>query len=268
LTRTRRILALLLLLACAWVIPVSVGAMNPSRPFDDLLNLWPAPADAASVRTEQPRPLVVLQHGLWRSSASLGRLERALRAHGYDVVNPTYPSTAARIEQHADALAVSIDAWCREHRRPADAYFVGHSLGGLVIRAYLARPDALPARACVFLGTPQRGASLVEQRRQWLLFRILMGDLAALELSPLDPIHDRLPVPAVPCGTIAGARGTVDGWNPAIPGDDDGTVAVAEARLPGATDAIELRMGHTRLSFADEPILQVLHFLAHGRFRR
>ncbi len=257
----------LLLAVSAWALPVSAGLMNPATPFDQVLNLWPAPSAPQLARRPGAGPaLVVLQHGLWRSRWSLWRLERALRAHGYDVLNCGYDSTRGTIQEHAAVLAREIARWRAQHPGDPPLAFIGHSLGGLVIRAYLARPDAAPAQACVFLGTPQRGASLVEMRRSWALFQYLMGDLAALQLSPLDPIHRELPVPPVPCATVIGARGTPEGWNRDIPGDDDGTVAVAEARLPAAADELVVRMGHTRLSFADEPILAVLQFLAHGRF--
>lgn len=227
-------------------------------PFDVLMNLGRvpehpelrAPADG-KVR------VVVLQHGLWRTAASLGRLERTLRAHGYEVLNPGYASTNATLEAHAERLAAAIAA--RSAAGPVDAFaFVGHSMGGLVIQEYLRRPDSVVPWACVYLGTPHRGAVLADLRKHWFLFRWAMGDLAATQLSPGDPFHQR-PIPWAACsGTIAGEL--VED-NPSIPGEDDGTVAVAEATFAGAAASVTLPFGHTRITFA-EPVLEaVLHYL-------
>lgn len=232
-------------------------------PFDVLMNLGGvpehpelrAPADG-KVR------VVVLQHGLWRTTASLGRLERTLRAHGYEVLNPGYPSTNATLEAHAERLAAAVAA--RSAAGPVDAFaFVGHSMGGLVIQEYLRRADAVVPWACVYLATPHRGAVLADLRKHWFLFQWAMGDLAAAQLSPGDAFHRR-PIPCASCsGTIVGELADD---NPSIPGKDDGTVAVDEATFAGAAATVTMPFGHTRITFA-EPVLEaVLHYLRHGTF--
>ena len=208
--------------------------------------------------------LVVLQHGLWRSAGSLWKLERALRAHGYRVFNRSYPSTTRRIEEHADALGKELGA---ELAEPVDeVYFVGHSMGGLVLQAYLRHGDAPEPLASVFLGTPHRGAVLTDLRRDGFLFKLAMGYAASLQLSPGHSFNQReIRVPGA-VGTIIGSAGDAEGFNDDIPGDDDGTVAVGEAHLDGEDDSVTLPLGHTRLSIDDRSIRQVLHFLKHRAF--
>ncbi|MBX3463075.1 MAG: alpha/beta hydrolase [Planctomycetes bacterium] len=242
---------------------VAVLAHGPvAWPFDAVINLGGAPTAAAlRAPADGRRRVVVLQHGLWRTAASLGRLERTLRAHGYEVCNPGYPSTADTIERHADRLHVVVE---RLHEQPVDAlYFVGHSMGGLVIQEYLRRAAARPPTACVYLATPHRGAVLADLRKHWFLFRLAMGDAAALQLSPGDALHRR----SVPWPERSGCVvGTLGAGNDSIPGDDDGTVGVDEATLAGAADRVVLPLGHTRIAMAPEVCLQVLHFLRHGAF--
>jgi pimeloyl-ACP methyl ester carboxylesterase len=241
--------------------------MQPAVPFDVALNLWPAPPVDESLRAPpaaKPR-LVVLQHGLWRSPWSLWRLERALRAHGYAVLNPRYPSTRARIEQHAGRLRDAIEAWVEANGEPEEIAFVGHSMGGLVIEEYLRRPDARAPVRCVYVATPHRGAMLCDLRKHWWMFRLFMGTGAALQLSPGDPLH-RQPLPFVErSGAIVGSIGA---GNASIPGDDDGTVGVAEAQLAGAADTVTLPHGHTAIAAHEDTIAQVLHFLREGAFAR
>lgn len=232
-------------------------------PFDVAMNLG-AIVDAPDLRAAADGRVrvVVLQHGLWRTAASLARLERGLRAHGYEVCNVGYPSTAATIEAHAASLAAVVAQ--RAAAGPVDEWsFVGHSMGGLVIQQYLRRADAVRPHACVYVATPHRGAVLCDLRKHWLPFQLLMGDAAARQLSPGDPLH-RLPIPwPERSGTLVGDLG--DG-NPAIPGRDDGTVAVGEATFPGAAAVQVLPLGHTAIAAAPATALAVLHFLRHRAF--
>ena len=231
-------------------------------PFDVVVNLGPTPVvEGLRVPADGKRRVVVLQHGLWRTAASLGRLERTLRAHGYEVWNPGYPSVRGTIEEHAELLHRAVESICAE---PVDELsFVGHSMGGLVIQEYLRRSDARPATACVYLATPHRGAVLADLRKHWFLFRLAMGSRAALQLSPGAPIHSRpIPLP----GSSGNLVGDVGEGNSSIPGADDGTVAVGEATFAGARDSLTLPFGHTSITFEPEAIVQVLHFLRHRAF--
>jgi triacylglycerol lipase len=232
-------------------------------PFDLLLAIGEVAAapELAAVAAAGPR-VVVLQHGLLRTPWSLQRLARCLRQHGYEVLDPGYPSTDGRIEAHAERLAQAIAA--RQRQGPVQEWsFVGHSMGGLVIQQYLRRVDHVLPAACVYLGTPHRGAILADLRRHWFLCRWTMGDGAAEQLSPRDLLH-RLPIPYLDrSGAVVGDRG--DG-NPAIPGPDDGTVAVAEATLPGALAVTTLPVGHTALTTAVASQKAVLQFLRHRTF--
>ena len=257
-------------LAGVYLLPVSFGWMNPSTPVDYAMNCATFAHDPNLEAARDGRQrLVVLQHGLWRSAGSLWKLERALRDHGYEVLNVSYPSTAATIEVHAQRLQDTLEAALagRDLAR-LELSFVGHSMGGLVIRQYLQQQGARPAACVVFLGTPQHGASLCDLRREWWLFQLFMGDQAAVQLSPSHPFWQQLRPPSCPFGLVIGGVGTADGRHGQIPGDDDGTVGVAEARLPGATDEIVLPLQHTFLSFRDAAITQVLAFLRARRFRK
>jgi pimeloyl-ACP methyl ester carboxylesterase len=236
---------------------VGVGfGMNPSTPTDWLINLPGFPHETA-LEAAEPGTLVVLQHGLWRSAASLGRLERALVDHGYRVLNTSYPSTEERIERHATRLEEALRA--ELEREPARRLaFVGHSMGGLVIRACLGQADGFSADTVIFVGTPQRGAALAAER-DGFFFRLVMGEEAALQLRPGDPIYEQLgTVQARRVVVIRGGLGDGEGFHAGIPGDDDGTVGVDEASLPEADAVHTLPIGHTRLSLAEDVIRAVL----------
>ena len=246
-----------------------LGGMQPSLPFDLVVSAGSLERDAALAAPDDgARRLVVLVHGLWRSSASFGRMQRALEAHGYEVLAFDYPSTRARIEDHAAALGTAIARGLAAGPAPAELHLVGHSMGGLVIQQWLRTraPDVpLPAR-CVFVATPHRGAMLAELRCRWWPFRLAMGDQAALQLRPTDPFHQQ-PLPeGVALGAIAGSAAWVLMGASDLPGADDGTVRVVEATLPEPHPTVLVAHGHTAIANATATIRQVLHFLKNACF--
>ena len=260
--RRRRfwLVGLLLLLATAGGMTLAGGPI--AWPFDVCLNLGGV-VEHPTLRASGPGPrVVVLQHGLFRTRASVGRLARALAAHGYEVLDPGYPSTLDFVAGHAERLRTAIAV--RQAQGPVAAWaFVGHSLGGLVIQEYLRQPGAVEPWACVYVATPHRGAVLCDLRKHWFLFRWLMGSKAAMELSPAAELHQR-PIPwPTRSGTVVGDLGA---GNAAIPGDDDGTVGVAEATFAGCAASVRLPHGHTGVAAAPEALRQVLHFLRQGAF--
>lgn len=245
-------------IACACGLP-------PSMPFDVAWNLGEFPLEA-SLRAPQDgqRRVVVLQHGLWRSPWALWRLERALAAQGYEVLNPAYASTSTTIEEAAESLLREIDAAGASDGNVKIA-FVGHSMGGLVAHEALRRRASIEPFACVYIAVPHRGAQLCDLRKRWWIFPWVMGEGAAMQLSPGHELHTRPILHADRSGCIVGDLG--DG-NASIEGADDGTVGVDEARLSGAADSVTLPLGHTRIASSDETIRQVLAFLRQGRFSR
>ena len=100
---------------------------------------------------------VILLHGLVRSAAHMAPLARYLRNHTqHNVFNVTYPTTRGSIDEHAEQLARVIERL----EGIDELWFVGHSLGNLVIRRYLASvsdAERSRVRRIVMLGSSQSG---------------------------------------------------------------------------------------------------------------
>ncbi|MBC8242728.1 MAG: hypothetical protein H8E30_19990 [Alphaproteobacteria bacterium] len=75
-----------------------------------------------------------------------------------------------------------------------------------------------------------------------------------------------LPMLRYPFGIIAGGKGNGEGYNPLLPGDDDGTVAVSETMLTGARDFIVVPAIHAQISNDPKTIEATLNFLNSGCF--
>ena len=89
-----------------YFMPVFVGCMNISTPFDYVINMGSFPHHRELlVPADGKRHVVFLKHGIFRSAAALWKMERALRDHGYEVHNISYDSTNAYIEDFSAQLA-------------------------------------------------------------------------------------------------------------------------------------------------------------------
>ena len=185
---------------------------------------------------------VLLVHGLGRTPLSLAGLARDLRRGGhvtelvaYSGAVESYRSIVARARRRLEAAA----------RRGQPYAALGHSLGGLILRAALADwpADLLPLRHIIMLGTPSCPPQLARRFHRWWPYRLVNGECGQLLVRP--GFFANLPVPVVPMTVIAGTRG----WPAALSlfgGEpNDGVVAVAETALAPATDIIQVPASHT-----------------------
>ena len=220
------------------------------------------------IRAKKLKPMsgtaVILLHGAIRSSKSLKKMGLALVEDGYMVVPFDYPSSKAGIEMSADYLQQVIERLDGISR----IHFVTHSMGGLVVRSWSGRYRDKRVGRLVMMGVPNYGARMADHLKGNLLFRLLYGQAGQQLRSDPEGFISNLPVPKFDFGVIAGQAGTARGFNPLVPGDDDGTVSVDSTRLSGATDFVSIRAGHSFLMFNPQVIEWTVRYLKHGHFRK
>ncbi len=177
-------------------------------------------------------PTVVLLHGLARRAGSLAAMGRALQDAGFPIFACDYPSRRAPIAEAAARVADRIAEALPD--RPLAA--VTHSLGGVLLRHM--RDPRLDWQRIVMLAPPNQGSQVAAALAGTRWFRWFYGP-AGQELAG-DP--SSWPAPPAPAAIIAGTRkrtlGNPTSWVSgrlfAADVEHDGTVAVDEARLPGA----------------------------------
>jgi pimeloyl-ACP methyl ester carboxylesterase len=229
-----------------------------------LLVLVPLTETSRGGDVEEPSAVVVLLHGLGRSDRSMRPLEQYLNKAGYRVYNFPYDSTAKSPEALVDELGSRVDACCTE--APA-LHFVGHSLGGILIRAYLAENTPPNVGRVVMLAPPNRGSEIIDRLGDSSIFQWAMGPSALQLGTGAESLPNRLPAPNVELGVIA-ATGSV---NPigsiVIPNEDDGMVSLESTKVDGMTDFLVVSNSHAFIMRSDEVGRQVVHFLQSGHFQ-
>ena len=221
------------------------------------------------LRTEHRMPAmtgraVILIHGIGRASQSFAPMAEALRDKKYTVVGFDYPSTQRPIPDCADYLHSVIQSL----EGISEIDFVCHSMGGLVLRAYLMKHGDPRIRRAVMCGVPNKGARLADLLKSNPIFKLALGPAGQQLASSSDEgLIEKLPTPTFEFGVLAGGRGQAKGYNPILKGDNDFTVLVASTRLPGASDFILLPVIHTFLTSDKRCVEAVCHYLHHGRFR-
>lgn len=204
------------------------------------------------------KDLVILIPGIYMPSLSMGFLAYCLRQQGFQT--KLYGSRHLRctVKQNAASLYQQI-----EQLSVPNIHFVGHSLGGLLIRHLMASySEHLPPGRCVTLGTPHTGSIVAQSMAQHHLGSLLgrSKEQALLGNIPSWPKQRDL-------GSLAGqAKLGIGQLLAKLPVPHDGTVAFTETYCENMRDQIMLPLNHTTMLFDRRVAQQATYFLRHGCF--
>jgi pimeloyl-ACP methyl ester carboxylesterase len=222
----------------------------------------PASSQSSNARV----PGVVLLHGIACTSRSLGRLERALQQAGFATLNLGYPSRKKPLDLLAEHIHPAVQDFAEQNNGPL--HFVGHSMGGLVARVYVARYRPARLGRVVMLGTPNGGSEVADVLKGLSLYRLFFGPAGLQLTTDLDGTLTSLPAVDYAVGIVAGTR-TIHPISSTLilPRPNDGRVSVESSKLDGMADHITVKAFHARLPRHRVAINQTIAFLQEGRFR-
>jgi pimeloyl-ACP methyl ester carboxylesterase len=209
---------------------------------------------------------IICLHGIWMPGVELIFLKHRLQTqHGFQCEMFTYPSVNGTLDENAQRLADFVLA-----QNLDEVHLIGHSLGGVLALRMLAMHPDMPVTRIICLGSPLSGSRAATVMRANDLGKIILGktlsegvvDESASEWATEVTKQHEVGIIA---GTISLGIGRIV---TKFEGKNDGTVAVAETRLPGAKDHICLPVNHTGLVMSKDVVDQSANFLRRGEFLR
>jgi len=207
---------------------------------------WARPLEAQTAPRE--RELVVLLHGMGRTSYSMAPMKEALEAAGFDVLNIGYSSYCCGIAELGATIREQIGAGRGNHAR---VHFVGHSLGGIIARWILAQPSPPPGVGrLVMLAPPNQGSQSAD----------FYAPVAGWLLEPLDELRTDARSTVCQLPEIMGVEVGI------IAARDDGKVEVAETHVAGEHAHVVVEGNHTFIMRRDDVHRLTIQFLREGRF--
>lgn len=210
----------------------------------------------AMVTAHEP---VIVIHGLWVHGLIMGWLARRIRQDGFAARSYSYPTVRLTLSENAERFA----QYCARLAAPR-VHIVAHSMGGLVALKMLQMNRQLRCGRLILIGTPYTGSFAAQRLARFPGGNSLLGRSIAEWLRESRPVADG----NVEIGIIAGTRGYGLGRliAPDLPQPHDGVVALAETMVPGVTQRIELKVGHTEMLVSREVARQCSVFLRNGCF--
>jgi triacylglycerol lipase len=194
------------------------------------------------------------------------KMQRALARAGYTVWNVNYPSRTAPIEELADDAIGKAIAVCQKNGA-TKIDFVTHSLGGILVRSYLARHQVPELGRVVMLTPPNQCSEIVDKLGGLSLFKWINGPVGNELGTDKNSVPNQIGPAYFPVGVIAGDR-SINWINSLflLPGRDDGKVTVARAKLAGMSDFRVIHATHSFVMYNPEAVRLTIQFLQTGKF--
>ncbi|MBN1292971.1 MAG: alpha/beta fold hydrolase [Candidatus Latescibacteria bacterium] len=212
--------------------------------------------------TKTQKELVILVHGFCRTHRDMKSLKNNLESYGHRVVSPDFPTFTGTLEECSKKLGSELN----NVKGTYDCvHLVGHSLGGLIIRQYLANNKLSGLGRCVLIGTPNKGtelAGIVDRFIKplvWIFkpYRVLKPGGRIFG----QPINNPLPEIAA----IAGDKNRLL-FGGLIKRENDGRVPVASVPFEGMKEFIVLPYHHEEIHHKKLTARYVHNFLQNGTF--
>ncbi|WP_025897132.1 esterase/lipase family protein [Sneathiella glossodoripedis] len=220
--------------------------------------------DAAA--NSQKKELVILVHGLGRSSASMWLIDDRLQNMGYKTCRVDYRSRELGLVKLIEDLGKEIGKCTIKYANLKSIHFVTHSLGGPLVRAYFGENEMSGLGRVVMLSPPNSGSPLVDFANQFQSARDILGPTAAELHTGPDSWLARLPKPDYEVGIIGGDIT----FNPVaaylLPGRDDGVVPLSHMWMEGMTDFTSVQATHVTIRYSKAASENIASFLQNGSF--
>ena len=207
--------------------------------------------------------LIILIHGFCRKGKDMFFWKRHLHHTFPHIITPDLPTRYSSFEKCVELLTAQIDA--AQPETYTQIFIAGHSMGGLMARAYLKQRQPQNARRLVCVGTPHYGSKLAD------IALLLPG--SGLVWKPLHALkstaRQQVTTPGIPdlqIGAIVSKNNAHWPGKLFLSPESDGLVEPFSAIPPDACSVAETGAGHIKMQYDTETAELIKQFFLNGKF--
>lgn len=209
--------------------------------------------------------VVILIHGFFKDESDMFRLKKHLSRLGYNPVTVNLPTRFGTLEDCTHMLQFKFSKILSSMQDIKKIHFVGHSMGGLIIRSFLANNYIPHLGRCVLIATPNHGTYLADLIGKYFSPALkIFKPLEALRTNKFR-ISKPLNSPQPEIGVIAGNKSNLL-LGIFLSGENDGIVEVNSVKFESMKDFIVKNYGHKEIHYQFEIAELVDSFLQSGSF--
>lgn len=213
---------------------------------------------------DRKHEIVILVHGFNKDENDMFPLKRRLNGLGYRAVTVNLPLRFSALDECISIFENQLRQLAADLNYEK-VHFVGHSMGGLVIRSFLANNRIAHLGRCVLIATPNQGTKLADISDKILkplgqIYKPLQS-LGSGSINIGTPVN--IPKPEI--GVIAGKTNKYF-LSFFLSGENDGRVEIDSARCEDMIDFVIRSYGHKEIHRQAEIAELVDVFLQTGKF--
>lgn len=210
--------------------------------------------------------VIILVHGYNKSESDMKFLKDTFEQMGYNVITETLPLLFSSVEKCVEIFKIKVEKILSNKEKYKKVHFVGHSMGGIIIRKFLEKNRVENIGRCILIATPNRGMKLSDfaEKRIKLFGRIFkpIHDTTTYGLKIEKPINK--PEPEI--GVIAGRKNNLI-LGVLLSKESDGRVEIEEVKYDEMKEFMVLNYGHKEIHHKQETAKLADNFLQKGTFK-
>ncbi len=218
------------------------------------------------VNFNEKNEIIILVHGFFRGKPDMFPLKELLHKFDYEIFMANLPTTFTSFNGCCSSFELQFNDDSLKLSRYKKIHFVGHSMGGLIVRNFLSRNKLSNIGRCVLIATPNSGSVLAE-----ILSKLIFPPKIFKPLKYLRPSAPEIAKPLnsdpIDFGVIAGNNNKLlAGKLFMFKKGGDGRVETDSTKFDLMTDFVELPYDHHTIHHQKETALLICNFLKTGKF--
>lgn len=210
--------------------------------------------------------MIFLVHGYNKSNSDMKFLKKNLEKMGYKINNNTLPILFSTLEKCTEILKKRVNEELKLNKEYKKIHFIGHSMGGVIIRKFLENNRVDNLGRCILIATPNKGMKLADfAEKKVRLFGMLFKPIKDI-VSYRIKINKPMNIPEPEIGVIAGDKNNLV-LGMLLSKNSDGRVEVDETKFEGMKEFMVLNYGHKEIHHRYETVELADNFLQKGTFK-